>query len=130
MNCDSAGRRFARTSLIPLFLIVVGIFVWGVRYKLSLYDSPGSPARPIAEAKLLSPNERPGSVQTASQIRLQCTPSPQPYSRIHLIATVFFGMLPVRLVRANASASPDAQCTSSSASSFFSFRPPPDFIIV
>ena len=43
MNCDTAGRRVARTTLIPLLLIVIGIFVWGVRYKLSLYDSPSSP---------------------------------------------------------------------------------------
>ena len=82
MNCETAGRRVAHTTLIPLLLIVVGIFVWGVRYKLSLYDSPGSPSRSVAEAKLLSPNERPGSVQTARRFALNSLPSSPLYSGI------------------------------------------------
>jgi hypothetical protein len=129
MNSDTAGRRGARATLIPLLLIVVGIFVWGVRYKLSLYDSPVSPSRSVAEAKLLSPNERPGSVQTASQIRPQIIPSSHLYFQIVLIATIFMSILPARLIRINAAASPLARYHADCSSSFFSFRPPPSFLI-
>ncbi len=129
MNCDTAGRRVARTTLVPLLLIVIGIFVWGLRYKLSLYDSPSGASRSVAEAKLLSPNERPGSVQTASQIRSHLLPSSSRYSRIILIASVRFGILPVRHVRANALTAPDARHASDSITSFFTFRPPPAFTI-
>lgn len=129
MNCETAGRRVAHATLIPLLLIVVGIFVWGVRYKLSLYDSPVSPSRSVAEAKLLSPNERPGSVQTASQIRPQTNPSSPLYSGILPIAVLCSGIVPVRISRANASTSQGSQSTDGRATSFFFFRPPPAFLI-
>ena len=128
MDFDTAGRRVAHATLIPLLLIVVGIFVWGVRYKLSLYDSPVSPSRSVAEAKLLSPNERPGSVQTASQVRPESIPTSPLYFQIVLIASIFLSILPVRLVRINAADSPDAQCRTDRSSSFFSFRPPPAYL--
>jgi hypothetical protein len=115
--------------LIPLFLIVFGIFVWGTQYKLSLYDSPGNPPRSIAQAKLLSPNERPASLRTITQLHPQLLPTSPLHSRIFLIASICFGILPVRFVRAKVSASQDARHTSDCLSSFFFFRPPPAFTL-
>lgn len=129
MNCETAGRRVAYATLIPLLLIVVGIFVWGVRYKLSLYDSPVSPSRSVAEAKLLSPNERPGSIQTSTQIRPQFIPSSPLYSGIFLIAVLCSGTVPVRISRAKASTSQGSQSTDGHTTSFFFFRPPPALLI-
>lgn len=68
-------RRIAKVWFIPLCLIVVGVFVWGLQYKLSLYDSPGTPPRCVAQAKLLSPNERASLVQSAEQLCPHLPPS-------------------------------------------------------
>jgi hypothetical protein len=37
----------------------LSVFVWGLQYKLSLYDPPQSLARQVPIAKLLSKNEQP-----------------------------------------------------------------------
>jgi hypothetical protein len=125
MNTHTAGWRVQHTTLIPLVLIIFGIFVWGVQYKVSLYDTHGIPARSIAQAKLLSPDERSGSGRTNVQLHPQLLPSSSLHSGNFLIASICFGVLPVRFVRAQALDSQAACHPSNSISSFFFFRPPP-----
>ena len=147
MNSKTAARRAARATLIPVFLIVLGIFAWGMRYKLSLYDAPGSP-RSIAQAKLLSPNERPDWLRNVAQF------SPQ-LLRQHLLRPQLLGATPpflwtvvsaalclgILLIRAQAAACRAARLSRhsrahrrahrrahhgcESVASFFFFRPPP-----
>jgi hypothetical protein len=40
------------------------VFAWGLQYKLSLYDAPGSTSHQIPEAKLLSGNEQSAAVES------------------------------------------------------------------
>lgn len=127
MTSKTAARRVSKATLIPLFLIVLGIFVWGVRYKLSLYDAPGSPSRSIAQAKLLSPNERPESLRTTAQLRPQMVRSWPLLSLTFLIAALWLGIRPNQLACATASAPEDARHGCESVSNFFFFRPPPAF---
>lgn len=113
--------------MIPLLLVIVGIFVWGLQYKLSLYDPPGSPSRSIAQAKLLSPNERLDSVRATAQIHPPVLPQAPLLFLTFLIAAVDLRLLSIRQVRAQASASQDVEHTFDSVSSFFFFRPPPAY---
>lgn len=63
---------FKRETNLPRFLLGLGLalslFVWGMQYKLSLYDPPESISHSIPAAKLLSGSEKTveadkGSVQ-------------------------------------------------------------------
>jgi hypothetical protein len=130
MNPDTPARRVSHATLIPLLLIVIGIIVWGVQYKLSLYGPPGGPSRSIAQAKLLSPNERPDSARTTAQLRPQVPSSSLLLFLDFLIAAVCLGILPTQLVRAKALVSPDVRHMRESISSFFSFLPPPALTLV
>ncbi len=49
--------NLSRFSFVFLGL-AISVFVWGLQYKLSLYDPPHSSSRQIPEAKLLSRNEQ------------------------------------------------------------------------
>ena len=128
MNSRSAGRPISRATLIPLILIVFGIFVWGLQYKLSLYKSPTGQSRSIPEAKLLSQDERPVAVRSFAGSRPQllntmlpsdfliaATPELEPGARSQLLCRV-------------ASRDRDLRHFSDSTS-FFSFRPPPPFAL-
>jgi hypothetical protein len=124
MNSDTTARRVSHSTLITLSLIIIGILVWGLQYKLSLYDPPVSPSRTIAQAKLLSPNERPDSLRTIAQLRPQVLPL---LFLTFLITAVCLGIRLMQLVRLKASASQDARYTCDRVSCFFFFRPPPAF---
>lgn len=129
METNATGRRFSPATWIPLLLIIVGIFVWGVQYKLSLYDAPGSPSRSIPQAKLLSPNERVGSVRADAQLRPQLLPSLPPNFQSFLAASVYLLLLSIQLVRAKLVDSRDLRHTNGSICTFFTFRPPPSFTL-
>ncbi len=119
MNSDTTARHVSRATLVSLSLIIIGILVWGVQYKLSLYGPSPSPSRSVAHAKLLSPNERPDSLRVIVQLRPQVLPL------LFLIAAVSLGIRLMHWVRT--SDSQDARYTCDSVSCFFFFRPPPAF---
>lgn len=127
MDTKTKTRGVSLATLIPLFLIALGIFVWGLQYKLSLYSASGSSSRSIPQAKLLSPYERPGSVQTTEQLSPTLLPWPPLRFQFFLIAAVFAGVLFIQLVRAGALNPRDARQASNSICAFFFFRPPPTF---
>jgi hypothetical protein len=134
MKSNAKGRGVSLAILIPLLLIVFGIFVWGLQYKLSLYNSPGNASRLVPEAKLLSPNERPqsvqvGSLQTAVLSSLQATPAPALDLRTFLIAVISLFIFTLKFARAHVTAFHDARHSSYAISSYFSFRPPPVFTL-
>jgi hypothetical protein len=45
------------------------VFMWGLQYKLSLYDPPEATSHQIPKAKLLSKNERSSSTQSPQVVR-------------------------------------------------------------
>ena len=127
MDTKTKNRCVSLATLIPLFLIVFGIIVWGLQYKLSLYDTSSSSSRSLPQAKLLSPNERLGSVQTAEQVSSPLSPSLPAHFQYFLTAAIFAGILFTQVVRASALNPPDARHVRDSRHAFFFFRPPPSF---
>jgi hypothetical protein len=55
-----SGRTSIRV-VMGIVVLALAVFGWGVRYKLSLYDPPGSISTHMTHAKLLSQKERPTS---------------------------------------------------------------------
>jgi len=64
--------RGVRGLAFGLVLLGFCVFGWGLRYKLSLYDPPHSVNHRMAEAKLLSGNERAALV--AVDLRRMASP--------------------------------------------------------
>jgi hypothetical protein len=52
-------RKLTPIGTGALLFLALSVFVWGLQYKLSLYDPPQSLARQVPIAKLLSKNEQP-----------------------------------------------------------------------
>lgn len=129
MNSSNPGRRVSQATLILVFLLIFGIFVWGVQSRLSLYAPPGSPVRSLAQGKLISPNERLRSIPTAEQLPGKSISSSLLLFQYLLIAVIFLDTLLKLLVRTKATASQHTRLTSDYHFSFFFFRPPPAFIL-
>jgi hypothetical protein len=119
-------RTFTLKTLATLFL-AVAVFGWGLQYKVSLYDLPGSHLNSVSHAKLLSEKERPASTFDLASSGLA---SLQPQSSF-LLPTFFLASMMIGLSSAK---SPWTRVVSNhgksrqhrfSASTFFSFRPPP-----
>jgi hypothetical protein len=111
---------------LGILLLAIAVFGWGIKYKLSLYDAPGSFSTHIAQAKLLSQKERSVAPTAVDSARAA---SPLRYSSI-LYAAIWAATLIFTLHLAVA-----LRCSTVTAggslrkrlahSSFFSFRPPP-----
>lgn len=54
-----ANWKGSPQRIAALVFVCLSIFAWGLRYKLSLYNSPGPARAEVPAAKLLSPKERP-----------------------------------------------------------------------
>ena len=77
---------------LPVLFLGIGlcVFVWGLRYKLSLYDPPQSASHCIPSAKLLSRDELPETLEPIA-LRLNVGPAV-----VHLVlASVLFRAVPV-----------------------------------
>lgn len=62
-------------NVFALFImaLAISVFAWGLKYKLSLYESAVTPAHPISVAKLLSNRERPAD--TVQKVERAVTPA-------------------------------------------------------
>jgi len=107
-----------------VFLLAAGVFFWGLKYKLSLYDSPvGASSMSVPQAKLLSQKERPLHADPpASQSRREL---PLVVISAFFIAAICLSIHAVRSVPLWLAANEDARHRAHFRSSFFSFRPPP-----
>ncbi|MDQ2835421.1 MAG: hypothetical protein M3Y50_17100 [Acidobacteriota bacterium] len=125
MNPDVTTRRSSYVIAVTVLLLAAGLFAWGLQYKLSLYDLPGSQTVSIPHAKLLSEKERP----VALNANTFGTPSTPELALALFSAFLLSGFWPgAALVqtawiwlRRKAEARPKAHLRSS----YFSFRPPP-----
>jgi hypothetical protein len=126
MDLIVTSRRDSFRLGVIVFLLAVGVFFWGLKYKLSLYDSPRSASSmSVPQAKLLSQKERP----PASQVDSLALPSRPELSLIVvsalLIVTICQSVHAVQLAPTWLAANEDTRHRAHFRSSFFSFRPPP-----
>jgi hypothetical protein len=121
-----------RTSIrvvMGIIFLALAVFGWGVKYKISLYDPPGSISTHMSQAKLLSQKERPVSSANVDLARLPIleSQSPIPYPTFvfgAIILVLSCGTAAIwMLTRTKDSDSWRQRCSFNSI--YFSFRPPP-----
>lgn len=128
MHIISPNRRASAVTVFAILLLAFTVFGWGTGYKLSLYDPPGSPSTIIPAAKLLSQKERPSAEKATVQL-VPVDPAQETtnhYPAILLVALMFslrFLISTQMRVRTNH----DSSAQRYAHSSFFSFRPPPEY---
>jgi hypothetical protein len=130
MQIDVTTRRVPSLTIICVLSLMVGLIAWGAKYKMSLYDPPGSVSSSIPHAKLLSQKERPVS---STQVQLLRAPSPQPdlidlYPSL-IIAGVLLGLNVLISFREWTVADKVLPQQLFAGLSFFSFRPPPALLL-
>jgi hypothetical protein len=119
-----------RTSIrvvLGIVFLALAVFGWGVKYKISLYDPPGSISTHMSHAKLLSQKERP---VPSSDLDLVRPPLLPPQSSIlfptFLIAAIVLGSDITISLWMLAEATDDVSLRQRRSNSiYFSFRPPP-----
>lgn len=86
-------------SALAFIGLAVCIFMWGLQYKLSLYDPPNAASHRIPMAKLLSRNEQfspaesPIVIRTRTSTKIVYTAPVAVFFMLFLIATVLSGTL-------------------------------------
>ena len=88
MHLWSKNRPFSRMSVLAFFALAFCVFMWGLQYKLSLYDPPEAASHHIPTAKLLSKNERSSSTESPQVVRTRTSTKV-----IYTVPTVAFFML-------------------------------------
>jgi len=110
-----------------IVFLAFAVFGWGVRYKISLYDPPGSVSTHMSQAKLLSQKERPVSSSNLDPVR---PPLLQPqssiaYPTVLMAALVLGSYFTVLLWMLTEATDHGSYRQRGSNSIYFSFRPPP-----
>ena len=125
MNPNVTRRRFSQLMALGAVLLGLAVFVWGLGYKLSLYDLPGSPSTHMAQAKLLSQKERPRAAQGLEQFSTKAPQFPGIVITVALIAAACFGALSIQLIRTLFASHVGLRRSDDFLSTVFAFRPPP-----
>jgi hypothetical protein len=102
------------------------VFLWGLGYKLSLYDPPQSVTHSLPKAKLLSKNERPRIFRRSVEAQTEqpaVAPLPAAHLTVLFLPAVPVLSLPVSIHR-QPLANPLRRAPYLSATKFF-VRPPP-----
>lgn len=127
MWINTKTRRTPIRLIVGVICLVIAVFVWGVQYKKSLYDAPGSLSAAMPHAKLLSQKERP--VSSVDLESLWVVPQPIESAISGSSFLVFAIMLSLHasavvFVRFSVIGE-DSPRKLRFASNYFSFRPPP-----
>lgn len=72
MQLNPKRARTWNIFVLSVLALAIAVFAWGLKYKLSLYESATPPAHHVMVAKLLSNRERPAD--TVVQIERATTP--------------------------------------------------------
>jgi len=72
MKLNPKNARKWNIFALSILALAIAVFAWGLKSKLSLYESATPPAHPVMVAKLLSNRERPAD--TVVQIERATTP--------------------------------------------------------
>jgi hypothetical protein len=127
-----AMQKWRRTAWITsLFTtLIFAVFVWGLQYKLSLYDSPHSITHEMPEAKLLSNQERAGDAARETELPRIAAGLPWPLGLFLTFSACLAPALrsgaPQRSLTGDFSAAPLPGIRIASLTPFL-FRPPPAF---
>ena len=125
------STKKCRTSIrvvLGIVFLALAVFGWGVKYKISLYDPPGSISTHMSHAKLLSQKERP---IPSGDLDLARPPLLQPQSSLlfptFLIAAIVLGsdIAAISLWMLVEVTDDGSRRQRRSNSIYFSFRPPP-----
>jgi len=63
------ARLFSHLGALAFICLASCVFIWGLQYKLSLYDPPESATHHIPMAKLLSKNEQSNATESPQVVR-------------------------------------------------------------
>jgi hypothetical protein len=110
-------------------MLIIGVFSWGIQYKISLYDIDAKKSAGVPQAKLLSQKERPLTLRESAPNDL-AKPTPHiPFLFVTFIC--FLASLPIvfalRKLPSRRALPPDPSDRQPNLSYFF-FRPPPVLI--
>jgi hypothetical protein len=106
-------------------LLGLAVFFWGLGYKLSLYDLPGSPSTHMAQAKLLSQKERPPAAQGLEQFSTKAPQFSVVVIAVFLIAAPYFSACSIQIMRTLLASDVGLRRCDVFLSTVFAFRPPP-----
>jgi hypothetical protein len=124
------NTKKCRTSIrvvVGTVFLALAVFGWGIKYKISLYDQPGSSSTHMSHAKLLSQKERPVSSSNLDLVRpsLLEAQSSISYPTFLIAAIVLGSYFTVSLWMLAGATDGDSYRQRCSNSIYFSFRPPP-----
>jgi hypothetical protein len=125
MNPRVTKRKFSELMALAAVLLGLAVFFWGLGYKLSLYDLPGSPSTHMAQAKLLSQKERPPAAQGLEQFSTKAPQFPVVVIAVFLIAAACFSALSIQIIRTLLASDVGLRRCDDFLSTVFAFRPPP-----
>jgi hypothetical protein len=96
----SKSRPFCLLGTFMVWGLAFAVVVWGVQYKLSLYDPPQAPSHQIPPAKLLDKDQQANASYSPTVSRTN--PSARAMPTAHAAMFIFF-LLAVSLLTAPAS---------------------------
>jgi hypothetical protein len=125
MNPRVTRRKFSELMALATVLLGLAVFFWGLGYKLSLYDLPGSPSTHMAQAKLLSQKERPPAAQGLEHFSTKAPQFSVVVIAVFLIAAAYFSAFSIQIVRTLLASNVGLRRCDDFLSTVFAFRPPP-----
>jgi hypothetical protein len=130
MQIHSPKRRASIVTAIAVLFLAFAVLGWGTGYKMSLYHGDGNSASAVPAAKLLSQKERPASTQVVESL-LAAPANHQPSTYPAILTIVLMFGLPLILLGATPEFDEldDSRKQLFAHTSFFSFRPPPVFLL-
>jgi hypothetical protein len=73
MHFWSKNRPFSRMGTLAFIGLAFCVFMWGLQYKISLYEPPEAASHHIPKAKLVSENEQSSSTGSPLIVRTTTT---------------------------------------------------------
>jgi Na+/H+-dicarboxylate symporter len=128
MWANTPNRRASTISAIAVLFLAFTVLAWGTSYKMSILYTPASSTHELTPVKLLSQKERPTKVVESL---LPAAPKQQS-SRYYPAILIFALMFGLRLMVSNSMLEvwlDDLRKQRSAHTSFFSFHPPPVFLL-
>jgi hypothetical protein len=125
MNPRVTRRKFSELMALAAVLLGLAVFFWGLGYKLSLYNLPGSPSTHMAQAKLLSQKERPAAAQGLEQFSTKTPQFSVVVIAVILVAAAYFSTFSIQIIRTLLASHLGLRRCDVFLSTVFAFRPPP-----
>src|ERR1700689_4480516 len=125
MNPRVTRRKFSELMALAAVLLGLAVFFWGLGYKLSLYDLPGSPSTHMAQAKLLSQRERPPAAQGLEQFSTKAPQFSVVVIAVFPIAAACFSAFSIQVIRTLFASHVGLRRCDDFLFTVFAFRPPP-----